>query len=88
MNIWKNLEQFFLLISNIMYKYSIFVLIGIVLFLLWNNYDGFSIGNPYGSFIRSLMNPSGDINQDMLLIQKQYSDVQGKITENYNTTIR
>ena len=61
MNIWKNSEQFFLLISNIMYKYSIFVLIGIVLFLLWNNYDGFSIGNPYGSFIRSLMNPSGDI---------------------------
>ena len=33
------------------------------------------------------MNLSGDIKKDMLLIQKQYFDMQGKIAENYNTTI-
>lgn len=29
-----------------MYKYSFFILFGIILYLLWNKYDGFSVGIP------------------------------------------
>jgi len=41
--------------------YSLFILIGIIIFLLWNNRNGFSIGNPYVSGRKLLENANGDV---------------------------
>ena len=42
MNTWKNSEQFFLLINNM--KHTIFIIIGIILFVLLNDVNRFSVG--------------------------------------------
>ena len=45
-----------------MHKYLIFIVIGIILFLLYNNYDSFSVGIPFQLWAINKLYDSNDIN--------------------------